>query len=472
MWTLIVKNLTSRTTEEDLKLMFLKHNREVVDVCIKRWNGGQKNLAFVRFYEERDAEDVISLGGWIQDGQILKVEWGNGQGKGGQGEGSSRDRSKSRSSSGSSGKISLRSRSCSRSPIRIFRQVDQSSQDVSYIGTEDAFKSEKMDQAENTEIVVEREELEAKLKDKTLALQQELKEKTKLHKTIDQLKILGRKFRSRSEAAESKNLKLIQQTNILEASHCVLDSKNKDLILENEGLKAKYSEIVKMQELSQEDEVVKLLQVKIEDLKVENTRLKNTAVMCPNIGCPQTLSVGELGAHSLGCSSRLVPCPSVNCTMRATIINMKSHILFVCKEYHLVREVVKEEGLQEVALSFVFLNKEKLPSSQPVTVICWKEKVFLLSVNYEPKQGSNIYLQLLGQKEESNSYTVDIAVRQRKEDGDEAHIFRSKTYPMEMEEEDRRMAGLIIVNRVFPRLMFKEGEEYGFKVDLVLKESI
>ena len=134
MWTLIVKNLTSRTTEEDLKLMFLKHNREVVDVCIKRWNGGQKNLAFVRFYEERDAEDVISLGGWIQDGQILKVEWGNGQGKGGQGEGSSRDRSKSRSSSGSSGKISLRSRSRSRSPIRIFRQVDQSSQDVSYIG--------------------------------------------------------------------------------------------------------------------------------------------------------------------------------------------------------------------------------------------------------------------------------------------------------------------------------------------------
>ena len=74
-------------------------------------------------------------------------------------------------------------------------------------------------------------------------------------------------------------------------------------------------------------------------------------------------------------------------------------------------------------------------------------------------------------KEESIRYTVDISVRQREEDGDEAHIFRSKAYPMEMQEEDRSTAGLIIVNRVFPRLMFKEGEGYGFKVDLVLSES-
>ena len=471
MWTLIVKNLTSRTTEEDLKLMFLKHNREVVDVCIKNGKGGKKHFAFVRFYEERDAEDVLSLGGWIQDGQDLKVEWANGQGKIGEGECHSGDRSISRSSSGSSDGISLRSRSRSRSPIRIFRQVEQSSQEVSYVGTGDTFKSEEMDQSEITEIVVAREELETKLKDKTAALEQELMEKAKLQETIDQLKTLGRKFRSKSESAESHNLKLIRQKKALEASHHVLDTKNRDLILEHEGLKEKYSELKKMQEQSQEDEVVKLLQVKIEDLKVENTKLKNTAVVCPNIGCSQTLFVGELGAHILGCSSRLVPCPSVNCTMKATLLNMKSHIISECKESHSVRVITEGEGLKEVSYSVDFLNKEKLPSSQVVTVICWKDEVFLLSVNFKQEQGTNIYIQFLGQKEESIRYTVDISVRQREGDGDEAHIFRSKAYPMEMEEEERSTAGLIIVNKVFPRLMFKEGEGYGFKVDLVLKES-
>ena len=332
MWTLVVKNLTSRTTEEDLKLMFLKHNREVVDVCMRRWNGRKKPYAFVRFYEERDAEDVLSLGGWIQDGQDLKVEWAYGQGKGGEGECSSRDHSISRSSSGSSDKISLRSRSRSRSPIRIFRQVEQSSQEVSYVGTVDAFKSEKMDQAEITEIVRERKELETKLKEKTAALQQEVMGKAKLQETIVHLKVSGRKFRSNSEVAESKCWKLLEETKALKAANCLLDRQNKNHIIEHEELKAKNSELTKMQELTQEHEVVELLQVKIEDLKVENTKLKNTAVMCPNIGCSHTMSVGELGAHRLGCSSRLVPCPSVNCTMKATILNMKSHLGKVSKK--------------------------------------------------------------------------------------------------------------------------------------------
>ena len=84
------------------------------------------------------------------------------------------------------------------------------------------------------------------------------------------------------------------------------------------------------------------------------------------------------------------------------------------------------EGLQEVTLSVAFLNQEKLPSSQALSIICWKEKVFLLSVNFKPEQGTNIYIQLLAQKEESIMYTVDISVRQREEDGDEAHMFRSK----------------------------------------------
>ena len=281
----------------------------------------------------------------------------------------------------------------------------------------------------------------------------------------------GRKFRSDKEVAESKNKNLIVEKNALEAAINLCDAKNEDLILENEGLKVKYSELMKMQYLSQADEVGKLLQGKFEDLQVENTRLKNTTVMCPNKGCSQTLPVEDLGAHTLGCSSRLVPCPSVNCTMKVTILDMKDHILSECKESHSVKEVNEGEGLQEVALSVAFLNKEKLPSSQAITVIFWKNKVFLLSVNLEPEQGTNIYVQLLGQQEKSISYSVGITVRQREEDGDKVHIFRSKAYPMEMEEEDRSTAGLIIVNKVFPRLMFKESDGYSFKIDLVLSKS-
>jgi len=76
MVSLKVDNLTYRTTTDMLKRVFEKYG-EVGDVYIPRdpYSQDSRGFAFIRYYDERDADDAISrLNGSLLDGRELRVQ--------------------------------------------------------------------------------------------------------------------------------------------------------------------------------------------------------------------------------------------------------------------------------------------------------------------------------------------------------------------------------------------------------------
>lgn len=76
MVSLKVDNLTFRTTVESLRRVFEKYG-DVGDVYIPRdrYTQESRGFAFVRYYDERDAEDAIdAMDGKTLDGRELRVQ--------------------------------------------------------------------------------------------------------------------------------------------------------------------------------------------------------------------------------------------------------------------------------------------------------------------------------------------------------------------------------------------------------------
>jgi len=77
MISLKVDNLTYRTTADMLKRVFEKYG-DVGDVYIPRdpYKQESRGFAFVRFYDDRDAEDAIdAMDGSVLDGRELRVQY-------------------------------------------------------------------------------------------------------------------------------------------------------------------------------------------------------------------------------------------------------------------------------------------------------------------------------------------------------------------------------------------------------------
>ena len=176
----------------------------------------------------------------------------------------------------------------------------------------------------------------------------------------------------------------------------------------------------------------------------------------------------KLKSSVTACVCRLVSCPSVHCGKKVPLAGLLEHAVSECKESkEEVVEIFVKDGSGEV--SFIFIHQRRqVPSSHSLRIIRWGEKIFFLSVNCKQGHGVNVYVQLLGEKKECMGFTVDIIVRS--DHGSKLH--QSSPYPIETKDEDKSYYGLFIHEKVFPKMMFKEGEQFGFKVELVFGEKI
>ena len=76
LYSLKVDNITYKTTVESLRRAFEKYG-EIGDVYIPRdrYTQESRGFGFVRFYDERDADDAIdSMDGKMFDGRELRVQ--------------------------------------------------------------------------------------------------------------------------------------------------------------------------------------------------------------------------------------------------------------------------------------------------------------------------------------------------------------------------------------------------------------
>lgn len=127
MISLKVDNLTYRTTDRDLEYLFEKYGK-VGDIYIPKDRNTRESrgFAFVRFFDQRDAEDAMDgLDGRMYDGRDLRIQmakYGRPEPRGGRG----RSRSRSRDRRRRSRSRSRRSRSRSRSRRRDSRSRSRS----------------------------------------------------------------------------------------------------------------------------------------------------------------------------------------------------------------------------------------------------------------------------------------------------------------------------------------------------------
>ena len=92
-------------------------------------------------------------------------------------------------------------------------------------------------------------------------------------------------------------------------------------------------------------------------------------------------------------------------------------------------------------------------------------------MNKEEGFNRNIYVQMLGSKEECDRFRVEITVRD--EQGDESISCTSKPFTMEMKKEDKKDGGLTISDKVLKKLSYPEEGKDGrseFAVKLDFKE--
>jgi len=116
MISLKVDNLTYRTSDKDLEYLFEKYGK-VGDIYIPKDRNTRESrgFAFVRFFDQRDAEDAMDgLDGRMYDGRDLRIQMAKYGRPEPSGRGRGRSRSRSRDRRRRSRSRSRRSRSKSR----------------------------------------------------------------------------------------------------------------------------------------------------------------------------------------------------------------------------------------------------------------------------------------------------------------------------------------------------------------------
>ena len=178
----------------------------------------------------------------------------------------------------------------------------------------------------------------------------------------------------------------------------------------------------------------------------------------------------KLQSLATACVCRLVSCPSVHCGMKVPLAGLLKHTVSECKKsMSKVVNIFVKNSSGGVSTSLIFLHKRQASSSHCLRIIRWGENIFFLSVNFKQGHGVNIYVQLLAEKHKCMGFTVDIIMKSE-EHG--AKLHQSPPFPIETQDEDKSYYGLFIHEKVFPEMMFKEGELFGFKVELVFKENV
>ena len=164
----------------------------------------------------------------------------------------------------------------------------------------------------------------------------------------------------------------------------------------------------------------------------------------------------------------------MHCGKKVPLAGLLEHTVSECKKSK--EDVIDISGYPDisdgsggVSAWFIFFHERQVPSSHFLRTIRWGEKIFFLSFNFKQGHGVNVYVQLLGEKHECLGFTVGIIVSSE-EHG--AKLHQSPPYPIETKDEDKRYYGLFIHEKVFPEIMFKEGEKFGFKVEVVFKENV
>jgi len=191
--------------------------------------------------------------------------------------------------------------------------------------------------------------------------------------------------------------------------------------------------------------------------------------LCRFEGCDVKVPLKEFEMHKATCKFRVVICPSVMCKKGVAYCHVVDHVLSECESSF----VKRNKGYKNVTGSnhetnYTIDNASLLTNQFSVDGFCFKDHYFFLTNNKVEGFYRNMYVQMLGTKEECDRFSVGITIRNENRDG--SISYTSKPFPLEIDDEDKKDGGLTISNKVLKKLTFpEEGKEerskYSVKFD-------
>ena len=158
----------------------------------------------------------------------------------------------------------------------------------------------------------------------------------------------------------------------------------------------------------------------------------------------------EVEQHKTTCVFRPVTCPAVRCNKKIAFSHVMDHILNNCAKetQRKFLSTNKSKGSFQVIRLGIRWTNPPLERCD-VNTLSWDEHFFFLTVKgrQPDTNSSNMYVQMLGTKEQCGGYKVTISIKDQQH-GHKAVTFCDKPYAIEMAEEEKEDAGMMVANKI------------------------
>ena len=153
-------------------------------------------------------------------------------------------------------------------------------------------------------------------------------------------------------------------------------------------------------------------------------------------GCEVKMPLADIEEHKNRCDFRPVDCPSHLCDEKVAYQKVTDHILNQCMQAFNIANV------ENTTLKQVFhMGINKISSSRfKVKPIKWAGHLFFLNMKVENDHFRQLYVQMLGSKEECEKYSVEIKLQDKR--GKHAIIFCDQPLPIEVPVDQLREGGI------------------------------
>ena len=183
-------------------------------------------------------------------------------------------------------------------------------------------------------------------------------------------------------------------------------------------------------------------------------------------GCMVKSKVGEVEKHRQECPFRPVPCPSTNiCNKLVPLAHLIDHILNTC-EGSFAKFAGRCKNVEGSSYAATYLDLGSLYCCM-VDTFSWADKFFFLCQR-KGELFRNMYVQMLGTEEECKLYTVSLNLVDKS--GQVSLRFSDSPLPIEMTEEDRKVAGLPVFEQFMTKIK-SSGVYYSVQLDFSKAEQ-
>jgi E3 ubiquitin-protein ligase SIAH1 len=192
------------------------------------------------------------------------------------------------------------------------------------------------------------------------------------------------------------------------------------------------------------------------------TVIENIEHACKFEGCEVRTPLAGVEEHRRSCNFKVVACPAIECKAKVAYNQVMDHLVNTCEHSFPILDVT-----DEAAAHMIYDNETEIicKSDMNMSTFSVDGKFFFLIQNLKDRKFKNIYMQMLGSKEDCMKYKVNISMK----DENNSVNFGGHPYPIDMVEEEREDAGLIIKETVMLKFCTPVGGNTGrskYKIDL------